>query len=216
MIQAYPLCWPAGKPRRPASARDRARFGKQDFNSSAIRPLTIAQGVSRVKAELERFTKTGHTYRVPKDSIVISSNVPISKVTGLPLSDTREPNDPGVAIYFKLDGRNYCMECDAWTRVADNLAAVAAHLSCLRGIERYEVGETQDAFRGYALLPYTTTVRPWYEVLEVKQDADWDQVKEAYDRLVKVHHPDTGGSDAAFQELGEAYAHAEKFLKELV
>lgn len=215
MIQAYPLCWPAGKPRRPLQARGRSRFGKKD-TGNIIRNLTIAQGVSRVRVELERFTRTGHTYRVPKDSIVISSNIQVSKVTGLPLSDTREPADPGVAIYFNLDGRDYCMECDAWTRVADNLAAIAAHLSCLRGIERYEVGETQDAFRGYALLPYTTAIRPWYQVLEVKEDAEWDEVKQAYDRLRKIHHPDAGGSATAFQELGEAYSHAAKFLKELV
>lgn len=211
MIQAYPLQWPAGKPRRPSQARKRAKFGTKDYNNVTSR-LTIAQGVSRVRAELDRFTKAGHTWRVERDSLVVSTNVQVSKVTNLPLSDRSDPQDPGVAVYFKLDGRNYCMECDAWTRVADNLAAVAAHLECLRGIERYEVGETQDAFKGYALLPYTTMIRPWFVVLEVAEDASYDDVEDAYQHLRKKAHPDRGGSDKAFQELTEAYEHAKKFL----
>lgn len=48
--------------------------------------------------------------------------------------------------------------------------------------------------------------RDYYEVLGVGKDASADEIKKAYRRLAVQHHPDkTGGDDAKFKEVSEAY-----------
>jgi DnaJ-class molecular chaperone len=44
-----------------------------------------------------------------------------------------------------------------------------------------------------------------YEILGVSKDASQDEIKKAYRNLVKVHHPDKGGSDERFKEISQAY-----------
>lgn len=44
-----------------------------------------------------------------------------------------------------------------------------------------------------------------YEVLGVAVGASPDEVKKAYRRLAKKHHPDLGGNETAFKEVSEAY-----------
>lgn len=44
-----------------------------------------------------------------------------------------------------------------------------------------------------------------YEVLEVSKDADKKQIKKAYHKQSKIHHPDKGGSEKKMQEITEAY-----------
>ncbi len=45
----------------------------------------------------------------------------------------------------------------------------------------------------------------YYEVLGVKKDATADEVKKAFRRLARKHHPDAGGSEEKFKEINEAY-----------
>lgn len=42
-------------------------------------------------------------------------------------------------------------------------------------------------------------------ILELHPGASWENVKQAYRRLVIEHHPDKGGKDARFIEIREAY-----------
>lgn len=44
-----------------------------------------------------------------------------------------------------------------------------------------------------------------YEALEVAQNASQDDIKKAYKRLVRVHHPDKGGDEKKFKEVQAAY-----------
>jgi curved DNA-binding protein CbpA len=46
----------------------------------------------------------------------------------------------------------------------------------------------------------------YYDILGVPATATEEEVKAAYRRLVKVHHPDVGGNEERFKQLGEAYA----------
>lgn len=43
------------------------------------------------------------------------------------------------------------------------------------------------------------------KVLELGSEATWDEIKQAYRRLVIEHHPDKGGSSKRFIEIREAY-----------
>ncbi len=45
----------------------------------------------------------------------------------------------------------------------------------------------------------------YYDILGVKKDASADEIKKAFRRLARKHHPDTGGSEDKFKELNEAY-----------
>lgn len=47
--------------------------------------------------------------------------------------------------------------------------------------------------------------KDYYDILGVKRDASADEIKKAFRRLARKHHPDTGGSEDKFKELGEAY-----------
>ncbi|MEA2462729.1 MAG: curved DNA-binding protein, partial [Acidobacteriota bacterium] len=52
--------------------------------------------------------------------------------------------------------------------------------------------------------------KSYYDVLGVKKDASEDEIKKAYRKLAKKHHPDVikGNKDAEnkFKEISEAYA----------
>ena len=51
--------------------------------------------------------------------------------------------------------------------------------------------------------------KDYYETLGVPRDADLDQIKKAYRKLARTHHPDVSkapGAEARFKEAAEAYA----------
>lgn len=47
--------------------------------------------------------------------------------------------------------------------------------------------------------------RDYYAVLGLKKGATADEIKKAYRKLAKEHHPDKGGSEDKFKEVSEAY-----------
>lgn len=52
------------------------------------------------------------------------------------------------------------------------------------------------------------TKRDYYEILGVNKGASGDEIKSAYRKLARKHHPDidkSAGADVRFKELGEAY-----------
>jgi curved DNA-binding protein len=51
--------------------------------------------------------------------------------------------------------------------------------------------------------------KDYYEILGIPRDADEEQIKKAYRKLARQHHPDVNkdsGAEARFKEVGEAYA----------
>ncbi len=47
--------------------------------------------------------------------------------------------------------------------------------------------------------------KDYYEVLGLPKSASADEIKKAFRRLSRKHHPDTGGTEERFKELNEAY-----------
>jgi hypothetical protein len=155
------------------------------------REVTIADAIARVQVEFGRFGV---------DRLVISSNMP-TRLDGLPYSKTTTPADPGVAVYFTLCKKPYCLPCDRWDRVADNLAAIAAHIKAMRGMERWGVGMLEQAFMGYLRLPAPDVVDWRAEFPRVTSRAELERV---YHEKAKSLHPDVGGFEDAMVRLNRA------------
>lgn len=45
----------------------------------------------------------------------------------------------------------------------------------------------------------------YYDILGVKKDATSDEIKKAFRRLARKHHPDAGGDEEKFKQVNEAY-----------
>ncbi|WP_423820877.1 hypothetical protein V5738_11090 [Salinisphaera sp. SPP-AMP-43] len=210
-IQRYPLQWPATRPRTPGHEREVARFGKRNSAGWGNKSLSIAEARDRVLSELDKITPHGKAWRVPPDSIVISTNVPTRR-DGLPYSNAREPDDPGVCVYFTIDGEDRCAPCDKWTRVADNLAAIAKNIEADRGKERWGVSSMVESYPHPALpSPDQAGSEHWSDILGVQADiATDDEIYVAYLSARRAAHPDSGGSSEAFHRVQRAWQQAKQ------
>ncbi len=54
-----------------------------------------------------------------------------------------------------------------------------------------------------------------YQILKVHPSAKLEEIKKAYRKLVKIHHPDTGGDSAVMLEVNSAWAILKKKHKDL-
>lgn len=209
-ITAYPLSWPAGWKRTPANERRRALFNKKsqrnEYGYRPARELSISEATARLVGQLQALGSRG--------DYIISTNL-VLRNDGLPRSDQREPTDPGAAVYWKYDGQDQSMAIDQYTRVADNLAAIAATLEYLRGIERHGGAQIlKRAFTGFAALPAPQTAN-WWSVLGVSIGSPAEEVRAAYRALAKQHHPDVGGDGEIFVRIQKAYAEFERVQKQI-
>lgn len=149
----YPLAWPTGWRRTPASIRGRAYFTKERNQ------VTITEGIRRVREELRGLGI------ITSDDLIISTNLELRN-DGLPRGGhVREPHDPGAAVYWKKtkELQHKVMAVDRYERVADNLAAIAASLKALRTVERHGGAMILErAFTGFDALP---SPNDWRHVL---------------------------------------------------
>lgn len=51
----------------------------------------------------------------------------------------------------------------------------------------------------------TATTPDYYKTLGVPRTASADEIKKAFRKLARTHHPDAGGDEAKFKEINEAY-----------
>lgn len=194
----YPLAWPAGRSRTPIGRRRYGTFKKGGELISRIEAL------QRVEYELGRLNG-----KYP----LLSSNIEL-KMDGSPRANQLPPTDPGVCLYFEMDGKPFALACDTYTKVAQNVAAIAAHLEATRAIERYGVATAAETLQAFSALPpppaggsiiLGAAVRPWYDVLGVAPAAKTAVIEAAFRALAKEAHPDRpGGSAGAMHELNQA------------
>jgi len=206
--QAYPLSWPAGWPRTEPRDRQRAQFRTRSRETSqygfrGYRAKTVAEAVAALLDELD---KLGAEQRV------ISTNLKV-KNDGTPYSAQRDPDDPGAAVYFRLDGKPIVFACDKWLTVADNIYAMAIHVNAMRGMDRWGVGNLSQAFAGYAALPAAgqTAGEAWWSVLGFTTGIMPNDkatavvlINEAYRAKARTAHPDAGGSDFEMAKVNAA------------
>lgn len=201
--QRYPLAWPTGWKRTPYASRRRAKFQStrtMNYPTGGTyrqnRPLELSDALGRVSDEMRRLG-------VRSGDWLISSNLKI-RLDGMPYAEQRSPDDVGVALYFRLKGADRVLACDRWTRIADNLAAVAAHIEALRATDRYGVASLEQAFAGYQALPAKGGT--WRSSLGFGPDdvVTREAVEMAFRSRARTAHPDVGGSHDEMASLTEA------------
>lgn len=196
----FPLLWPDGRPRTPAAARKDALWRHEG------RSLTLERGRKRLLEQVHAITRPRQNWRTL--NLILACNIRFTQSGARDRNfSQREPDDVGAAFYFDLDGRPHALACDRWSTVADNIAAIAAHIEALRGQERWGVADLRQAFAGHAALPPPD---PWWIVLGVAQNASIDDIRAAYRAMSKVHHPNAGGERAAWDCLSAAYETAQR------
>lgn len=121
---AFPLQWPAHVPRtkRPKPSA----FGKH----------TLASARTYLIDEVRRLGVRG---------LVLSANVELRR-DGLPYRGRRNPDDAGAVAYFDLNNKPIAMPCDRWRSVEHNVYAIARTIEAQRGIARWGVLSTEQAF----------------------------------------------------------------------
>jgi len=210
------LAWPVGWPRTPKHERERGRFhGGRNDQGWGTRDLTVNNSINRVQIEVGRMGGT---------SLRIDTDMP-TRNDGMPYSQARTPDDPGVVVSFRLPGgRPIVFPCDRFEKVAQNLAAIAATIAAKRAIERYGVTTLDREFEGYAALPSGDPVADSiaagnmraqaripdhdgfdpYAVLEVTAGASPEVIRAAYKAQAMKHHPDRGGDPAKMADVNRA------------
>lgn len=194
-VESYPLQWPAARKRTDSWRRENAKF-----------EVGFARARDNIVDEIGRLAG-----RYPDPAIVISTNIALRR-DGLPLAGQRQPDDPGVAVYFTYKKRQMSFACDRWRKIEHNMQAIAKTIEALRGIARWGTGDMLEAaFTGFEALPAppingADRPRTWREVMEFPPQAivTGDMVSARYRTLAGIRHPDKGGSHEAMTELNRA------------
>lgn len=142
----------------------------------------------------------------------MSTNVAVRR-DGLPCARQRTAEDPGAAVYFKLDSvpEGLVLACDRWLRSRTTSPPSPPNIGALRGIDRWGVGSVRQAFAGYKRLAAGDAPTPWWEVLGTDRQAPAVTVKQAYKKLAKLHHPDREtGNLKRFRAISKAWQEFQK------
>ena len=200
---AYPLSWPSAWQRTPAANRKPSAFrsGAGPHRASPAKAITMVDARQRLIEELERLRAR---------SPILSTNIEL-RLDGQPRADKSNPADPGVAVYFALSGKPIVLAVDRWDTVAGNIAAIAAHIGAMRGMERWGVGSVEQLFTGYLALQAPIAPDDWRRLLG--DPATLADAEAAWKRAMRAAHPDAGGSSAAAAALNAAIAAARRALR---
>ena len=197
MTEAYPLHWPDGWPRTRSACRDGYLSGYDHRNSQSWSKVT-----HRLLNEL-RLLKA--------EDVIISTNQPLRR-DGLPYAQQRRIEDPGVAVYFRVDGRALVIAQDRFWNMPCNIRSIALAIEGLRQMQRHGGDHIMErAFTGFAALP---APKAWPEVLGFPPDATitGEALGARFRALAKEHHPDRGGDPQKFAAITEAVEEGRRAL----
>lgn len=177
MTQAYPLSWPIGIPRTEASRRQPSQF------KTALDPA-----LKNVTNSLRRF---GEATGKAVSSIVISTNYTLGE---------RNPQDPGIAVWFHWDGSDRCIAVDRYAKLEHNLQAIH-HVLEARVTEARHGGLqiVRQTFTGFIALPSPEQFGGKTPAQILGLDVPGkrysrDDIAAAHRALAQKAHPDKGGS----------------------
>jgi len=182
--------WPAGWDRTDPRRRTKNRsYG-----------VSLHDAISDLDQEMERLDVDDWRLSTAMDHQKENRNYPYASQP--------EPEDPGVVLRWTMDGNQYAVACDRYSRVRDNLRTIGLYVKEKRKMEKRPVETGEDEFAN-ARLPSgdeSTIVAepPAHEVLEVSPEAGPEVVKQAARAKKKETHPDRGGSEQAFQRVVRA------------
>lgn len=179
--EAYPLAWPAGRPRTRYPRR--ANF-----------ETTQSRVIADIQHEAKLLGGTG---------LIISSNF-ATKRDGMPYANqAAHGRDCGVAVYFIRNKKPMCFACDQWDKFEHNLRAIVKTIEALRGIARWGTGDmVEQAFSGFTALPAPTA---WWQTLGLDgPTVSRTVIEQAHSRLAMKHHPDRGGDTAKMADINRA------------
>ncbi len=185
MITAYPLHWPVDYKR--SQQRKNSRF-----------KTTLGRARDVVIKELDR---------INAQNVIISTNIPLKQNGDMYADWQRYRNeDTGVAVYFTRNKQQIVLCCDTYTHIWENMHAIGRTLEALRQIDRDGVSDFLNrTFTGFKALPESTSTKPWYQVLIIPEDSSPLEIRQAFHRMAKLHHPDNGGNADTFNMICEAY-----------
>lgn len=197
-VESFPLSWPDGWQRTNSSRRQTNAHFNTTFD------------VARKKL-LNEIRLLGGDER----TVVISSWLPLRR-DGTPLASgaRQRMEDPGVAVYFMLKGKQMVMARDGYTSVHDNITSIYHAIAHLRGLERHGGGNMMErAFAGFTALPSPGQAnRHWQSILgtpsnwnELTNETQRSWIENRYREVAKTAHPDVeGGSETKWAELQHA------------
>ena len=196
----YPLEWPIGRPRTPAHHR----------RNSLFKELRLGRARKMLLEELRK---------LEAEHVVVSTDLPV-RLDGLFYANSPPPPDPGVAVYFHRKGRAYCIACDMYPRLVENVRALESTLYCLRKMERHGAsGLMEQALSGFKQLTGAIAIRPkWWEVFDLPIEPSSPNpgvlatLEQKYKQLIREHHPDRGGEPGRMALINDAMAEARRVL----
>jgi hypothetical protein len=205
MADSYPLCWPEGWVRTPATRRRRSPY-----------KISSEKATKHLMNELRLLGAL-------RGTVIVSTNVPVRN-DGLPYSNVRAPDDPGVAVYWSTHTfKDRSIVCDKWDKVHDNIHAIGLAIAALRAIERAGAGQVSDrAFSSFGALPpaaesKVASARPWWTVFGFNEgmlsNLSRGVIDARFRELSSKAHPDKGGSESAMKELTLAYTQAKRHFE---
>lgn len=181
-ISPYPLAWPDNVARTPPARRVRTPFR-----------TGYEQAIKNVTKSLVGFQKDSGL-RI--DSPVMSSNVD--------LMGRLKDSDPGVAVWFQVDGQWVAFGVDRFPDAASNIQAIHHIIEARRVELRYGgLAIVRQTFKSFIALP-APAGSEWWAVLGVASTAATEEIEAAYRAKAKQFHPDAGGSAEDMARLNAA------------
>jgi hypothetical protein len=153
-----PLRWPDGWPRTDASRRsDGAQFKEGSrLYGERIKRVSLDTARKKLFDELARLGA--------RDAVLTMSS-----------GDQKEP---GVALYFTINGRQMAMACDRFDNRAPNTRSLGLAIEAMRQLERHGGGAmVERAFAGFAALPPPPTC---WQVLGLAPGASEAAIRAAF------------------------------------
>jgi hypothetical protein len=186
MTSAYPLQWPPGWPRTPATERSRGYQFKEAGGEYGKKFVTLDRARRLLREELALLGAA---------DVVVSSN----HRTG---ASATVGGDHGVALYFTLNGRQMAMACDRFDNRPANMRSLGLAIEAMRQLERHGGGSMMErAFTGFAALP---PPRSCWDLLGIDPGASPETVKAAFRAKAMESHPDRGGNNIDMAALTRA------------